>query len=128
MKPMMTSEKILALVEQYRKALIPEWQVDVEFPGHDDPDGSNEACVRRTDDYHRATMVIYKGWECFDDSKVECVIVHELIHVLFRDVDVTLDFLEGSVHRDVMFIFRSAFKHASEGAVERLARFIVNRG
>lgn len=127
----MTQDQICAIVERYRLALVPEWETKLKFLDYDDPESSeNAAGVSRTDSYHLATISFYKGWENSWGASdaglsMESTIVHEILHILFRDLDRTPYFLEGTLHPDIFRVFHNAYGHAREGAIERLALFIV---
>lgn len=126
----MTQDQIKALVEIYRQDLLPEWEVTIEFLDYDDPEGDNAASVSRSEDYHTATLSLFKGWETNwgeGERCIETTIVHELIHVLCRDVDRSVDLVKQSISPETFQVFWSFYRHAHEGCVERLAQYIVQR-
>lgn len=126
----MTQDQIKALVEIYRQDLLPEWEVEVEFFDYDDPEGDNAASVSRSEDYFTATLSLFKGWETNwgeDNSYMEVTLVHELIHILCRDVDRSVDLVKQSISPETFQVFWSFYRHAREGTVERLAQFIVRK-
>lgn len=126
----MTQGQIKSLVECYRQDLLPEWRVKIKFLDYDDPEGDNSASISRSEDYHTATISLFKGWEDgwgYGDRCIETTIVHELIHVLCRDMDGSVEMVKQSISPETFKVFWAFYRHAHEGVVERLAQFIVRR-
>lgn len=61
-----------------------------------------------------------------DDRLVEATVVHELLHIVCKDVEGVLDLIDGQLHRDVDSIVTEAFGNAHEAVIDRLAYRLVD--
>ena len=124
-----------AALERWRSELVPEWTIVLLF-AQPEPDAAGEtprASVECADDYHTAVVRLDRDWRngwadnappgIVVEVEVEVALVHELFHVLLRDVEhwVGVD-LED---RDPDGRLRIWFDHAEEGFIERAARALV---
>lgn len=85
-----------------------------------------EAHTERSKDYDLATISFNKTLlENWDNKTANRNVVHELLHLVTREVELIMDLLETQLHRDVESVILYAHRHAVEGAVDRLAaRFV----
>jgi hypothetical protein len=65
-------------------------------------------------------------FEKWTDRDAAVNIVHELLHLVLRDVEFVIDHIEGFLHRDVDRAVSETFHHHVEGAIERLANRFVD--
>lgn len=115
----MTEAQLRSLVKRWSARLVPEWRVTVEIGGED---GDSHATAFRSKDYPTATVCFNPEFVKRPDREVEETVVHELLHLLLRDVDVAAcESIAGQLHRDVETVHARAVDHAMEGAIERLA-------
>jgi hypothetical protein len=88
---------------------------------------SAHASTWRSKSYDQARIYVNpKDFESWTDHEARVNIVHELLHLVLRDTEFVLDHIEGLLHRDVDRVISETFQHHLEGAVERLARTLVN--
>ena len=135
----MTRETIEQLVVQWMRILrLHAWEVSVvwpedyeKWPEHRDgmPDFSSDhtyAWVWRARDYTRARLYFNPERLSDDARTVEATIVHELLHLVTRDVEFILDQLDGLLHRDLDNLIMEAHNHAVEGAIDHIAYVLVD--
>lgn len=121
--------ELVARVEHWRERIAPEWQLSVitERPELDDPDVN--ACCTADDDYLHAAIWVnpaYLGRTTA--ARLDVTIVHELVHLYFRDLRAALEPLEELVGKPTAATIRGTAMNAEERAVDRLARLIVGHG
>ncbi|SRR6266404_6373538 len=88
-----------------------------------------DATTWRSNTYDRA--VVYPSPDKFPNWTADFahkVIVHELLHLVTRDVDRTVASIEGQVHPDVYRMIDKRYDHEIEGVVDRLAVRLVEIG
>jgi hypothetical protein len=117
----MTRDDIAERIEFWRERLTPEWRITLSA---EDPDNENNAQVRSSEHYHWAEVRIAPKAAAAGGGELDVTIVHELLHLLMRDMRRIVDLVEDQVHRDVHTIIFDTFLSAEEAAVERLARII----
>ena len=124
----MTRQQAERTLELWRRRLIPEWSVHIDW---DKPPEDDEAYadIWRPDSYHRAHVRIGKPFldELDDETQVQ-TLLHELLHLLLRDLARIPDSLIGIVSRDVYTIVQSQWDHHEESVVDRLAWSLVGLG
>ena len=130
----MKEQEIVDLVGTWQHRLgLDQWEIKVPF-GEDlekywaDNDNPNaHASVERSKVYDSAKIYFnprdYAGWT---EQDATIHVVHELVHVLFRDVEWTVDQIVGQVPRDAEDFMGETFQHHLEGCIDRLARRFVN--
>lgn len=114
-----------------RRLGVDRWELELHL---DDPAGwaslhkpeDTDASVHRSRDYDTATFWLDPGWREWPARKLEATIVHELLHLATRDMEHVLDLLDGMVHRDVENVIAEAYRHAVEGAIDRLSYRLVD--
>jgi hypothetical protein len=105
---------------------LDSWDITVDFDTC-----CSEAChatVKRSDTYDRATMLLDVEWESWDGVFAARTVVHELLHLLTRDIDEVYKSLESHLHRDVYDVVDSRYQHEIEGLVDRLSYRFVELG
>lgn len=130
----MTEQEIRDLGQQWIYRLgLQNWKIEFPFGNElreywkdqGDMRDSHAGCWRAKH-YNEAKVYVnadeYEGW-----SAEEAVghIVHELVHVLMRDVEYVLDMIEDSMPKDTMSIVDQVYIHHVEGAVDNIARLFI---
>ncbi len=134
----MTRGEIESIVAEWVPRLgLAHWDITVVWPqaaDSDDPfqaeDHTAHASTWRSRDYDVAKVyfndVEREKWSVLEAHRHA---VHELLHLVTRDVEFILDMLDGHVHRDVDEMIGRSHRHAVEGAIDRLAyRFVEVAG
>ena len=99
------------------------WHVEINW---DEPARKDcDATTWRSDDYDRAVIKLDVEWPSWDDDFTRRIIVHELLHLLTRDVDEVFDSLETQLQRDLYTATQNRYKHEIEGLVDRLSYRLV---
>jgi hypothetical protein len=106
------------------------WKIDVEW-GVEPEDDAALASVGVSNLYDQATIRFSEGWEEMDAEEFNRVIVHELLHIMFRDygqavrsIDVT-----GELSPNTKVLWHDRCHDAEEGLIDRLAwRFVEGMG
>ena len=120
----MTRAKIIKLVGHWQEFLgLNHWLVAVDF--ETPPTDGADACIWRFHSYDGATLYLEEDWKSWDDPRANQLIVHELLHLLTRDLERAWDSVEGHVDPGVWKALDNRFDHELEGAIERLAGRLV---
>lgn len=122
----MTRDAVADRVEFWRLRLTPEWRITVTgstTPPEEMPDC--RAMIQASEDYHHADLWIAPAVLREELGEIDVTIVHELLHLLMREMRRTLDLIEGQVAPAVHSLLEQRFTTEEEGAVERLARVIA---
>lgn len=111
---------------------LSHWQIEVVWERRkDDPPFApgDDAFTWRARDYEEARMYFDEekmdGW---DLKQASVMVVHELLHLVTRDVEFILDQIEGQVRSDMYEVLELSHRHAVEHAIDRLAQRIVDLG
>jgi hypothetical protein len=120
----MTKEHLEELVRSWQSRLgLDAWDVKIDWvkPARE---GTNSV-TWRSDDYDSATIMWDPEFPEWDPLFAEQIVVHELLHLLTRDIDRVVADLEGELHRDVYTQVDRRYEHEVEGLVDRLACRLV---
>lgn len=100
------------------------WRITVEREPTDQ-NGAN-AHVWRANQYPLARIYFREDWPTGSERNLDETIVHELLHLVTRDVDVAaLDHVRDHLAPGVAAMHADAYRQANEGAIEHLAWTIV---
>jgi hypothetical protein len=127
----MTREGVDHIVSVWIPRLgLSHWRIEVVWDGRykDDPSFSSfeHAFTWRARDYDEARLYFNQDeMERWDLRRTEEIVVHELLHLVTREVEFVLDQIDGQLRSDAQEIVEISHRHAVEGAVERLACRIV---
>lgn len=88
---------------------------DGEMPGDQ---GDAQGAAWRSDQYDEAAIIVNGSIE---DDDFEAVLLHELIHVLCRDLDRFVDRILETLPDDVAAAHATHYTHTSENLTQRLA-------
>lgn len=119
----MTLAELEARVEKWRALLAPEWRITITTDGPDDRE--HRACITADDDYLHAALYVAPATRDEALGELDVTIVHELLHLHFRELRRTIDLIDGHVHRDAATVLEDRFLSVEELTVERLARVIA---
>lgn len=89
-------------------------------------DDEAEAQVHVHDDYADVLLRFAHGWQEWDERKFDCIIVHELLHVVLHDMDVAQRSVYDALSHDAKTMLSRRYRHEEERAVEWLAQRIVD--
>lgn len=120
----MTAKQIIGIVSLWQGLLgLETWDilVDLDEPADDD----NEAQAERSIFYDKAALKFAKSWRTWTNVYAHRVIVHELLHLVTRDLDQAHSSLEGQLHPHVWTLANERYIHEIEGVVDRLALRLV---
>lgn len=110
---------------------LTHWRIEVVWESgkyKNDPTFSSfeHAFTWRARDYDEARLYFNQDdMERWDLRAAEEIVVHELLHLVTRDVEFVLDQIDGQLRDDAQAIVELSHRHAVENAVERLACRIV---
>ena len=117
-----------AAIERIVRVWVPRlglerWKIEVDFskPCADE----NVAEVEKSSFYDTGTIRLEAGWAKWEPVFAEQTLVHELLHLLHRDVDEAFRDIEGQLHRDAWTMADRRYKQAMEGFIDRMAFRLV---
>lgn len=87
-----------------------------------------DASTWRSNTYERAEMKFDPGWRSWSAVFLNRIVVHELMHLVTRDIDELVKDAEDQMHRDAGSMLRRRYDHEIEGLVDRLAFRLVEIG
>jgi hypothetical protein len=128
----LTHEDAAQVLEIWKARLcLDHWQI--EFKEGDLPEDETwsehrQAFIWRSRDYNTATLHLNPNFTEWNRRKLNLNIVHELLHLVTREVEFILDQLETLLHRDVDRVIGDGHRHAVEGAVDFLSYRFVELG
>lgn len=105
---------------------LSHWRIDIEIVDLPDGEASSAAAVRFSPSYDSAWMEFAEEafFEKSDDEQDE-IIVHELLHIVWRDINDAVYEPEYLFGKPAWTAFTSRYDHESEGVIDRTARAIV---
>ena len=115
-------ERILA-VWQHRLRLD-HWRIEIAWDRPlDDDDAEGEVqCAEHCDS---ATVRLATGCTGWTRARASAVVVHELVHVVCRDMDALVDAAKLAMGDQTHVLFADRYEHETEGVVERLATVLA---
>lgn len=116
----MTRKKIERLVRTWQSRLgLDSWDIILDWTNPSPSE--NDADCWRSDDYDRAKLRFNADFSKWTDIFAERIVIHELLHVITRDIDRVIADLDGEIHRDVFTQTNRRYEHEIEGLVDRLS-------
>jgi hypothetical protein len=97
------------------------WDITVKVEPVEGQDNAWGACFPH-DDYEVATIVIEPD---VPGEQLERIIVHELLHLVVRDLDWSAHQLEETLGPIIGAMFNTQFEHELESVVDKLAVMLV---
>lgn len=101
---------------------LTHWVIKVTTEPPDKPWRNAQIDVSRC--YDTATIKLQTGYEKWSREEATQTMIHELLHLHFRDLDESVE-LNEHLHNDAYDIFKSRYTHETEGIIDRLARVLV---
>lgn len=105
------------------------WEFDVCIVDElgEDSEYRAVASVDAMDDYDTATIKFLRDWlDNADEQDIDRKIVHELMHVLFRNYDHAVQSIRSQVGGQAAYVWGDRLDHEEEWLVETLARILVH--
>lgn len=127
----MTPAYLRRCVKTWQKRLaLDHFALEIEL---DEPpeEADSLASMSISDQYDIAYIRFRGDWPEHDVEMLNRLVVHELLHIVFRDIDSSVHSLlcSGFMGRDAQHLWADRFNHAEEGAIDRLAwRFVELAG
>jgi hypothetical protein len=125
----MTAKQLQKLVRVWQGRLgLQAWDIKVSFVPTSFCSCAEdaEATTWRQNDYDRAVIFPNTDWTSWDDDRLSRLMVHELMHLVTRDLDRVIASVEEQVHPDAWRMVNTRYDHEIEGVVDRLANRIVD--
>lgn len=123
-------EMLRGRIDYWRQVMWPaglrHWIINVEIV--EEPSGrpNSAAAVRSQDSYDLAEIQFSRElMDDYSDTEIDRVIVHELLHIVFRDLDEAISSVETWMPAATYTDFNERIDHEEEGIIDRLARSIV---
>lgn len=98
---------------------LERWKIDVKIA--EEPMEAYAECSPSAQ-YEFATITFSPNIE---SSVVEATVVHELLHILTKDIDSVIEDARAQLHPQASFQVEKRYDHALESFVDRLAQRIV---
>lgn len=104
---------------------IAHWTIDIDVVESPDGNDGSAACVHTMEDYDHASMEFKREWLTSNTPKdIDCVIIHELLHIVFRDYDNTIASIHSHLNTPVRAVWSVQIEHELEGVIQRIANTI----
>jgi hypothetical protein len=122
----MTQEQIEDLVARWVPRLsLTHWKLTVDWENAAE---DCEAQVDWADSYDEAVLHFAETHTDWTRDKAEHVVVHELVHLIFRDLQATAKAGRTPLGLAARTVAEVAFEHELEGVVDRVAAALVALG
>jgi len=123
---LVTKAKIEATVREWQTRLgLDGWKITVEVA--DTPDDSY-AEIKPDVAYDSATFILSPGYVGWTPALANQTVVHELLHLLVRDIDAVVEDSRSQLHPQASVQVEKRYEHEVEGFVDRLAAKLVELG
>lgn len=105
---------------------IQHWRINLDIVEETHGGPNAAASVRPADSYDTADLEFRASYiEEASDYEIDCTIVHELMHIVMRDIDATVESVETWMPHATHVDFNERYCHEQEGLIDRAARAIV---
>ena len=122
----MTRKQIEATVSEWQTRLgLDGWKIAVQYA---DMPGEEWAKIEPFSAYDHATLTVSVGYMNWTPAVANVTIVHELLHLLVRDIDAVVEDARSQLHPQASVQVEKRYEHEVEGFVDRLAARIVELG
>jgi hypothetical protein len=118
------------IIKEWTRRLVLE-HVDIQVLWDEVPENPDAlASVEVSDLYDHAEIRFGPDWPDHDVQMLNRIVVHELLHILFRDFGTAIRSVEmtGALSSDVRLIWHDRCHDAEEGLIDRLANRFVSLG
>lgn len=126
MEGAMTEEQMVGHVKDWKKRLsLEHWDLSLEFKDlHEELD--RDADITFADDHDNADMRIHTGFNKWDEDYAQWVVVHELMHLVMRDLHQSTGLIMTQLPKTARKIANALFLHELEGVVDRTSMALVS--
>ena len=120
----MTEKQRNDTITKWKKNLrLDHWLIEVVDEEPDNPDAL--ASVMPAESYDRATLRFASSWPDWPPSFAERVVVHDLLHIVFRDLVEAEQTIYDALSHDARVLYSRRLDHELEGVIDRLAERFV---
>lgn len=120
----MTEARIRKLIKHWQDFLgLQSWEITLDLSGPCEE--GVKAMTWRTDQYDTATMILASDWREWDNRFANRLIVHELLHLVSRDLDEAMKSALSFLHDFEQGPVAQRFDHEMEGVIDRMAERLV---
>ena len=105
--------------------LLDHWRVEVSWLTA--ASEGADATTWRSDGYDEALLFFAPGWRKFSAGRMRHLIVHELGHLIVRDLDRAVESLKDEIPGEAWNLHYERYLHEVEGIVDRYATILVGR-
>jgi hypothetical protein len=125
----MTQKQLCGVVAFWQGRLgLSHWKLAVDF-GADPVTEHARAEIHTSIHYDEADIYVARDWQKWSKAEAHGLMVHELMHLVCRDLDRVHADAEQLLHPEVWKAFDLRYQHEIEGVVDRLAlRFVAMAG
>lgn len=121
---MTTRQDIETYVARWLPLLrLTHWAVTLDW-GTPADDG-DDASIHPTESYDLARMRLSSDFAKWTPTYAEGVVVHELLHLVTRDLEHAADLTHGLLPKAARELAEAHFTHEVEGVVDRIAAVLV---
>jgi hypothetical protein len=123
-----TQRQLKRRVQEWQEYLpllgVAHWQISLEIVEAPDGNPGSNACVRPHEDYDYAHMEFRQAFLEEQDSwdEIDQVIIHEILHMVFRDFDNVHESIRLHLASPVAQVWYNQVNHELENMIERLAQ------
>lgn len=107
-----------------QRLLLDHWLIEINWAETID-DGEANAEIRIEEDYDAAKLVLAAGYAGWPREWANKVLVHELLHLVFRDLEEHVKAAKVLATGPVYDLFIDRYNHECEGVVDRIACRLV---
>lgn len=113
---------------------LTHWTIKVDWATPPErPDGADEGDMLWADvvwgnSSDDATIRFHESYLGWDRKQMNETVVHELIHLVNRDLQEGVESAEDVMPTSAFKVFRNRFEHEIEGVIERTAKLFVTLG
>lgn len=120
----MTRRQIEKLVYRWqRKLKLDHWEIEIKWS--EAPTPGSYATTWRMNQYDRAEIYVSPEFTTWTADFAERTMVHELLHLVTRDLDRVLGDAEGFLPKTAFRWIDKRYEHEVEGVIDRLATVLV---
>lgn len=126
----MTERQLQKRVDYWAKRLRPlglgHWDFNVNVVGEEDMDRTNSDAEVTPSTQYDSARIEFKdsSYILMDQDTLDWTIIHELLHVVFRDYDSIVHLVTQELGATAKELAEHQIEHEMEGVIERLARTI----
>lgn len=124
----MTGKQLKARVMFWREILrLENWDMMIEVVTEFEEEPAARAKCLNEDDYDDTTLTFHQDWlNSATPEERDTVIVHELLHVMMRDFDDSIERIDNQLAKPVADLWHDSVRHERENLVDRLSKVIVH--